>query len=78
MENGTAIFFLRLFWCGPFLKSLLNLLQYCFSFMFWLFGCKTYGILACPLGIATAPPVLEGDVLTTELPGKSQYSYFGK
>ena len=23
------------FWCGPFLKSLLNLLQYCFHFMFW-------------------------------------------
>ena len=22
------------FWCGPFLKSLLNLLQYCFCFMF--------------------------------------------
>ena len=28
------IFFL---WCGPFLKSLLNLLQYHFCFMFWFF-----------------------------------------
>ena len=27
-----------LFWCGPFLKALLlNLLQYCFCFMFWCF-----------------------------------------
>ena len=29
--------FLFFFWCGPFLKSLLNLLQYCFCFMFWFF-----------------------------------------
>ena len=27
-----------IFWCRPFLKSLLNLLQYCFCFMFWFFG----------------------------------------
>ena len=26
-----------------FLKSLLNLLQYCFCFMFWFFGCKASG-----------------------------------
>ena len=25
------------FWCGPFLKSLLNLLQYCLCFMVWFF-----------------------------------------
>ena len=29
-----VLFFKRFFWCGPFLKSLLNLLQYCFCFMF--------------------------------------------
>ena len=28
-----------------FLKSLLNLLQYCFYFMLWFFGCKAWGIL---------------------------------
>ena len=39
-----SIFFLTFFSCGPFLKSLLNLLQYCFCFMFtvffffWLWG----------------------------------------
>ena len=27
------------FWCGPFLNSLFNLLQYCFCFMFWFSGC---------------------------------------
>ena len=26
------------FWCGPLLKSLLNLLQCCSCFMFWIFG----------------------------------------
>ena len=30
-------FFFRSFWCGPCLKSSLNLLQYCFCFMFWFF-----------------------------------------
>ena len=36
--NVSNFFF---FWCGPFLNSLLNLLQYCFCFMFsvfWLRG----------------------------------------
>ena len=32
--------------CGPFLKSLLNLLQYCFCFIFQFFGPKACGILA--------------------------------
>ena len=31
-----SLFFLKiLFRCGPFLKSLLNLLLYCFCYMFW-------------------------------------------
>ena len=39
--------------------------------MFWLFDCQACGILAhCP-GIKPTPPALEGEVLTTELPGKS-------
>ena len=29
--------FLKIFWCKPFLKILLNLLQYCFCFMFFFF-----------------------------------------
>ena len=33
-----VFFFCRSFWCVPFLKSSLNLLQHCFCFMFWFFG----------------------------------------
>ena len=42
------LFFLQdfFFWCGPFLKSLLNVLQYCFCFMFWFCGLESCGILA--------------------------------
>ena len=54
-----------------FLKSLLNLLRYCFCFMFWFFGCEACGILAPWQGIEPAPPALEGEVLTTEPAGKS-------
>ena len=57
--------------CFFFLKSLLNLLQYCFCFMFWFFGPEAYGILAPQPGIEPAPPALEGEVLTTGPPGKS-------
>ena len=34
--TDTEHFFKIFFWCGPFLKFLLNLLQYCFCFMFWV------------------------------------------
>ena len=40
--------------------------------MFWFFGRKACGILAPRPGIEPAPPALEGEVLTTGLPGKSQ------
>ena len=56
---------------GPFLKSLLNLLQYYFCFIFWFFGHRACGILALQPEIEPAQPVLEGEVLTTGLPGKS-------
>ena len=46
------------FWCGPFLKSLLNLLQYCFCFMFWFFGCQACGILALQSGIEPPTPCI--------------------
>ena len=51
-----------------FKKSLLNLLQYCFCFLFWCFGC---GILASRPGVEPAPPALEGEGLTTGPPGNS-------
>ena len=75
----TVLYFLRFFfWCGPFLKSLLNLLQYCFCFMFWFFGHKACGILSPPPGIESAPPALEGEVLTTGLPGKSLRTFLSE
>ena len=66
------IFLKDFFWCGPFLKSL-NLLQYCFWFLFWFFGCEACGILAPQLEMEPACPALEGKVLATEPLGKSQY-----
>ena len=53
--------FLKIFWCKPFLKPLLNLLQYRFCFMFscfllfFFFVCKTCGILAPWPGINHTP-----------------------
>ena len=74
--NLFFFFFLKIFWCGPFLKFLLNLLQYCFCFMFWFFGPEARGILAPLPGIEPTPPALEGEVLTTGQPGKSQSIFF--
>ena len=54
-----------------FFKSLLNLLQYCFCFMFWFLGFKAYGILAPWPKIKPSTPELEDEVLTTGQPGKS-------
>ena len=56
-----------------FKKSSLNLLQYGFCFIFWFFGRQACGILAPWPGIEPAPPALEGEVLTTGPPGKSQW-----
>ena len=39
-------FFYIYFWCGPYLKFLLNLLQYCFWSTFWFFGLEVCGMLA--------------------------------
>ena len=38
--------------------------------MFWFFSCEACGILAPPPGFELILPVLEGDDLTTKLPGK--------
>ena len=70
-----SFFFKDFFGCGPFLKSLLNLLQYCFCVIFWLFGLEACGILAPWIAIKPIPPALEGEVLTTEPPGKSLWCH---
>ena len=63
-------FFFFMCVCGPFLKSLLNLLQYYFCFMFWFIGQEACGILVPWLGIEPAHPALEGKALTTGPPEK--------
>ena len=51
-------------------KSLLNLLKYCFCFMFWFFGREACGILVLQPGFEPSPPSLE-EVLTPGPRGKS-------
>ena len=66
-------FFFFLMW--TILKVfLLNLLQYCFCFMFWFFGPEACGILAPRPGVKPTPPALEGQILTIGPPGKSPQS----
>ena len=45
-KRFIIFFFLRFFLMWTFLKCLLNLLQYCFYFMFWFFGHEACGILS--------------------------------
>ena len=54
-----------------FFFEVLNLLQYCFCFMFWFLGHEACRILAPPPGMEPTPPTLEGKVLTTGPPVKS-------
>ena len=51
-------------------------IQYCFWFKPWPFGHEEYGILALQPEIEPAPPAVEGEVLTTGLPGKSPHITF--
>ena len=72
----TFFFFFKEFsGCGPFLKSLLNFLQYCFCFMFCFFGHEACGVLAPQPGIEPSPPALESKVLTTGWPEKSLHFF---
>ena len=61
---------------GPFLKSLLNLLQYCFWFIFQFFGLEACGVLLPLPGMEPTLPTLEGEVLIAGPPGKSQSTFF--
>jgi len=67
-ERILRFFFFK---CGPFLKSLVNLLQYCFRFMFWFFLREACWISAPQPGIELASSALEGEVLATGPPRKS-------
>ena len=65
------LFILRIFNVGQFLKSLLNLLQYCFCFMVCFFGHETCGILTASSWIELAPLHWKVKFLTPGVPGKS-------
>ena len=54
--------------------SLLNCLQYCFCLIFWFSDHKVHEISVPWGGNEPTLPVLEGKVLTTGPPGKSQYN----
>ena len=62
--------FFFFFWCGPFLKSLLSLLEYCFCSEFWFFDHKAFGIWNPRPGIEPPPPCIGRWRLNHRLPGK--------
>ena len=65
----------RLFFgCGPFLKSLLNLLQYGFCSVFLSLWSPGIWDLSFLTGIKPSPPALEGGFFTTGPPGRSPHS----
>ena len=78
MDFGPRMtdFFLRFFFdVAHFLKSLLNLSQYRFCFMSWLFGTEAHGILAPQPGTEPVPPAVEGKILISGPPGRSLFCF---
>ena len=59
---------------GPFLKSLLNLSQYCL-FCVLVFGCKACGIPAPPPGMEPTLPALKCEGVTAGPPGKFPHHF---
>ena len=68
---SSTVYFVLRFPKWTILKSLLNLLPYCFCFMSCLSDHKACGILAPQSRLEPTSPALEGQVLTTGLPGTS-------
>ena len=48
--------------CGPLLKSLLNLLQYCFCFTFQCFGLRHVGSYLPDQGLNRRPLLWEAEI----------------
>ena len=72
-EKSLIFFFEDFLKYEPFLKSLLNELQYGFCFVFWVFMAMSHVRSWLPKPIT---PVLENKMSTTGPPGKSQEIYF--
>ena len=69
--------FFKRFLHGPFLKSLLNLLQYCSCLCFGFLALRFVGSLL-PGQIEPTPPAFKGEILTTGPPRKSLARYSWK
>ena len=69
------IYFKDFLKCGPFLKPLLNLLQYCILFYALAFWSGGMWDLSSPIRDQTSSPVLKGEDLITGPPGTSLYIY---
>ena len=54
----VRLLFYFIFWCGPSLKSLLNMLQYCFCFMFLVFWPQRMWNLSFPTRDRTCTPCI--------------------
>ena len=69
--KGTPFFFLKknFFFMWTILKSLLNLLQYCFCFMSWFFGHEAWGVSAPWPEMEPTFPTLEGELWLEGLQG---------
>lgn len=72
LSGNRSVFFFFFLQCGPFLKFSLNLLQYCFSLMFFIFCPWGMWYLSCQTRDQAHIPCIEGEVLSTGQPGKPQ------
>ena len=70
-----VLFFKKIFWCGQFLKSLLNVLQYCFYIIFVFFDLEAYWILAPRPRTEPVPPALEAESLNHWTAGEVPMKY---
>ena len=69
LDFKCLVFFWKIFfWWGPFLKSSMSFLQYCFFFYVWCFGHKAWP------GIELTFPTLE--IFATGLPEKSPCPFY--
>ena len=81
---GGTFMVVWLFWeqscvgdcCVPFKKSLLNLLQYCFCFMFWCLGCEACGILVPDQGSNPHPLHWKAKSQPLDQQGSPWWCYF--
>ena len=66
-------FFFKISLMWTIFKVFIDFVTILLLFYVWFFGRDACGILVPRPGIKPAPPALEGEVLTTEPPGKSLF-----